>query len=810
MMTHRNTELSSRVLGLLLALSGWLLQQSAFAGDEGSVPRAGDGKSVDFARDVRPIFQRHCVSCHGGVRRKGGLSLLTRADATAAAKSGRQAVVPGDVAGSELVRRVTSHDPDERMPAGGAEPLAAGEIETLRRWIEGGATWEGHWAFEAIKKPDVPAVKDAGWVRNPIDAFVLARLEAEGVRPSPEADRRVLIRRLSLDLLGLPPVPEEVEAFVSDTGDDAYERLVDRLLASPHFGERWGRHWLDLARYADTDGYEVDGPRPNAWYWRDWVIRAVNADMPFDQFTVEQLAGDLLPDATDPQRLATAFHRQTLTNKEGGIDKEEYRTYAVMDRVATTATVWLGLTAACAQCHDHPYDPFTQAEYYQLLAFFNDADEGELRLPAKAESEAAYQRRRAEQERELKELQADLEGASPRERGMLEGRIKELEKKVLSDPGVRLDVIEQRREPRETFVFDRGDFMRPKKQQRVRPGAPAVLHDLRPRSGEYADRLDLARWLVDPANPLTPRVAVNHVWQHLFGVGLVSTPDDFGVGGDPPSHPDLLDWLASEFVHPSEETRPVLSERSESKGWSRKRLIRLVVTSATYRQLSAHRPDLLAADPTNRLLHRQNRLRVEAEVVRDLHLSAAGLLSRKVGGPSVFPPIPKDLAKIDFRSDLKWVVSKGEDRYRRGMYTFFKRTVPDPNLTTFDCPDASATNVRRPTSNTPLQALAALNNEVFAEAARATALRLLARPTDDAGRLAHAYRLCLARDPAAGERERLTRLLASARSWYRENADQARELVGTDLPAGMDPAEAAAWVTVAGVVTNLDEFVTRE
>ena len=706
-----------------------------------ATPDAGGGRpvAVDFAREVRPILNQHCLSCHGGVRRKGGLSLLSAADAGAPASSGERAVVPGRPDQSELVRRIVSHDPDERMPANGP-PLDPRQVEVLRRWVATGAAWPRHWAFEPVARPEPPPVRDAAAARNLIDRFVLSQLEARGVASSPPAEPHVLLRRLSLDLTGLPPTPAEVEAFLKDVSPGAYERQVDRLLASPHFGERWGRHWLDLARYADTDGYEVDGTRPTAWRYRDWVIDAVNADLPYDRFTIEQLAGDLLPGGTPAQRLATAFHRQTLTNNEGGIDKEEYRVAAVMDRVSTTATVWLGLTAGCAQCHDHPYDPLRQREYYGLFAFFNNADEATANLG-----------------------------------------------------GVKVEVMAERQEPRQTFLLDRGNFLEPKRDQPVPPGVPAAMHGLRPRRPDpSADRLDLAHWLVDPANPLARRVAVNHAWQHLFGTGLVRTPDDFGATGEPPTHPELLDWLADEF---------------RRLGWSRKALVRLVVTSAAYRQSSRHRPELAHIDPQNVLLHRQNRFRVEAELVRDLSLSAAGLLSPKVGGPSVFPPIPKDLAKIDFRSDMKWVESTGEDRYRRGMYTFFKRTLPDPNLTTFDCPDASATNVRRAASNTPVQALATLNNEVFAEAARALGRRLAGHAGTDADRLAMAYRLAVAREPRPAERDELLGLLDRTRRHYRADAAAAKLLAGD---AEGPTVDVAAWVTVAGVVLNLDEFLTRE
>ncbi|MBW3600673.1 MAG: DUF1549 domain-containing protein, partial [Planctomycetes bacterium] len=403
-------------------------------------PTYAAAEAADFAADIQPLLAERCSTCHGGVNREGGVSFVDRRSALAETDTGVRPIVPGEPEASELLRRVASPDPDVRMPPTG-EPLSSEEIDLLHCWIAAGAEWPQHWSFRPIGRPAPPAVQDVAWIRNPIDRFVLARLEPEGIAPSPEADRPTLVRRLYFDLLGLPPTPAEVDAFLADGAPGAYERLVDRLLASPHFGERWGRHWLDQARYADTDGYEVDAARPHAWHWRDWVIRAVNDDLPFDRFTVEQLAGDLLPAATFDQQLATAFHRQTLTNNEGGIDKEEYRVYAMMDRVNTTAVVWLGLTAGCTQCHDHPYDPLSQREYYQLFAFFNNADETELPL-------------------------AD-------------------------DSEVKLAVLTEREEPRTTHLLRRGDFLAPRKDEAIQPGTPSALPSLKPRCEDGpADRLD--------------------------------------------------------------------------------------------------------------------------------------------------------------------------------------------------------------------------------------------------------------------------------------------------------------------------------
>jgi len=762
-----------------------LLRDVPFASAEVN-ERAGDSNAshevaaVDFARDVRPILQQHCQACHGGVKRESGLSLLSRADALAEADSGLRAILPGSPDQSELMRRVMSND-DDRMPARG-QPLAAEQIETLRRWIAAGAEWPAHWSFDPPSAPPLPAVSDVAWVRNPIDRFVLTRLEAAGLTPSPEADRFTLIRRLYLDLLGLPPPVQEVDDFLGDHAPEAYQQLVDRLLASPQFGERWGRHWLDQARYADTDGYEVDKPRPDAWRWRDWVIDAINADMPFDRFTVLQIAGDLLPGAGQTERLATAFHRQSLTNREGGIDQEEFRIKEAVDRVNAIGTVWLGLTVGCAQCHNHPYDALAQREYYQLFAFLNNIDDVSLMLSAQGPSS---------------------------------GKRK--------DASLEVRVVAQARKHRPTHILRRGDFLQP--QEEVPPGGLAALPALDPRQPDsQPDRLDLAHWLVDPANPLAPRVTVNQIWLHLFGQALVRTPDDFGTRGEPPTHPEQLDWLAARLV---------------SDGWSRKALVRLIVTSAAYRQSSRRRVELEQLDPTNRLLHRQNRRRVEAEVLRDLHLAASGLLAPRIGGPSVFPPLPQEVAKLSFRSNYEWQASTEADRYRRGMYTHFKRTLPHPNLATFDCPDANASAAQRSVSNTPAQALATLNEESFLEAACALG-RIMAELDGDIEQiLTCGFRRCLARPPRAEETGRLARLFETSRAWYREHPAAAMELVGAfpplplgegrgegaagdvelspmlplpnPLPQGEGTSpELAAWIVTAGVLMNLDEFMTRE
>lgn len=730
---------------------------------------------IDFARDIQPLLAEKCLLCHGTDDQQSGLRFDRFEAATAAADSGSRAIVPGDPAASELLARVTSTDPDVRMPPEG-ESLTAAEVARLRRWIAAGAGYAEHWAYRPVVAHPAPAVTRRAWPRDELDRFVLAGLEARGIEPAPEADRPTLFRRLAIDLTGLPPGPEDVKAFLADPTPDAYDRLVERLLASPHFGERWGRHWLDLARYADSDGYEKDNTRPDAWRYRDWVIGAINADLPFDRFTVEQLAGDLLDDAGYPQRLATAFNRQTLTNREGGVDQEEYRVLAVMDRTETLGAAWLGLTVGCARCHSHKYDQLTHAEYYGLYAFFNDADEAEIPVPADAivSPEALPPPELPVGETAAEDAAAqgeEKEKAKPQSVRVLAARLKK---------------------PRTTHVLEAGDFLSP--AEPVNPGAPVVLPPLSPRRADARpDRLDLALWLVDPRHPLTSRVAVNHVWKHLFGRPLVASMNDFGVRGDRPTHPELLDRLAADFV---------------AGGWSRKDLIRRIVTSATYRQASAHRPELIDTDPENRLLARQNRFRVEAEIVRDATLAAAGLLARKAGGPSVFPRLPSGIAELSYAGNFTWRTSPGEDCYRRGMYTFFKRTAPHPTLITFDCPDSNLACVERTLSNTPLAALVTLNNQVFVDAAAALAARVQTEPSDGE-RLARGIWICLGRPPRSGEVDRLADLLEESRRWYAEHPAEATQLVGSATVAGMPAEDLAAWTATLRVLLNIDEFLTR-
>ncbi len=724
-------------------------------------------RPVDFTREIQPILTRSCLSCHGSRKQRGGLRLD---QARAARRGGDSGPVlkPGDAGHSRLMSLVSGLDPELKMPPAGKPPLTAAEMGLLRAWIDQGAKWSStetalaepekssHWAFQPIQRPPLPPVKDRAWPRNDLDVFVLARLEKEHLTPAPEADRPTLLRRLSLDLLGLPPSPQEIDAFERDPSPDAYEKVVERLLASPHYGERWGRHWLDLARYADSDGYEKDTGRPWAWRYRQWVLDALNRDLPYDRFVIEQLAGDLLPGATIEQKVATGFHRNTLTNKEGGVDREQFRVEQVVDRVNTTSRAFLGLTLGCAQCHDHKYDPLSQREYYRFFAFFNSDVESDISAPLPREEVAA-----GDGKAKTKTMAQTLALGSLRR----------------------------------THVLIRGDFLRPGVE--VRPGTPAVLPPLRPDDGRTPapNRLDLAHWIVHPDNPLTARVLVNWVWHKYFGRGIVPTLEDFGTQGERPSHPELLDHLAGEFLR---------------RGWSLKALHRSIVRSATYRQSSRVTADLLRRDPLNVLLARQVRLRLEAETVRDVTLAASGLLTRRLGGPSVRPPQPPGISELTYAGSARWVESKGSDRYRRGLYVWFQRTSPYPMLMTFDAPDSNVCCVRRERSNTPLQALTLLNDTVFVECARALGRRIAAQPGDTAKRIRQAFRLCLTREPTASEQARLVRLFEELRTLCRDNPKEAARLLGGEGTALLDASETAAWVALARTLLNLDEFVTRE
>ena len=995
-------------------------------------------QTPDFDREVLPIFETSCTICHGAELQESQLRLDSEAAVMQGGVSGR-IVAPGDSDASLLVRRLLGED-EPQMPMGG-DPLSPDELAVIRAWIgtlspsaiENRAST--HWAFVKPVIPELPRAEHSDWSRSPIDLFVLAALEKPGLTPSPEAAKETLIRRLSLDLIGLPPTLEEVDAFLANESPEAYDILVDRLLSSPHYGERWARPWLDLARYADTQGYEKDGPR-TIWKYRDWVIDALNQDMSFRQFTIEQIAGDMLPGATLEQKVATGFHRNTLLNQEGGVDDEEARWETLVDRVNTTATVWLGATLACAQCHNHKFDPFSQKDYYKFLAFFDNSAyeilklgqgeswvvEPELSLPTPEQEvralaigtelgalaleletptpaleadqlrfEAAMRRadsdwtvlrpltiaskggavltllddgsilasgdnpeadtyeitaatnlskvtgvrlevlehpslpeggpgRDEEGNFFLSNFELDVPGelvepvnfveavandaqfayevkraisprlgsggwaidvtpaSSPLLRqavfipeepffgARLTIRLKHNMRRAARNLGrfrlsvtsieeplaiVRLparllpvldiapdertenraaavaavhrtvtslldpvrermaeleDALAELRIPTTLVLAERDSYARPSTPLRLRgsfmsPGelvyadVPAALPGL--PSDQMPNRLGLAYWLVDSDNPLTARVTVNRLWEQLFGRGLVETSGNFGTQGSYPSHPDLLDWLATRFM---------------VDGWSLKSMLRTIVTSATYRQSSSAPPELWERDPYNRLLARGPRLRIEAEMVRDVALAVSGLLSNKIGGPSVYPDQPVGVWNRPY-SDERWELSSGEDRYRRGLYTFMRRTAPYPSLTTFDAPSRELCTARRILTNTPLQALTTLNDPVFFEAAQHLALRMTRVASADTGdRAAHGFRLAMSRTPSASELEHLVSFYREERTRFEGDLMAAFEATAGIWDGSTNPplADLAAWTMVANVLLNLDETITKE
>jgi mono/diheme cytochrome c family protein len=1007
---------------------------------------------VDFQRDIEPILRSNCYQCHGEKKASAQLRLDDKELAMKGGISGA-VIIPGNSKDSRLMKRVLGEGDEPRMPLGG-DPLKANQLDLIREWIDQGAVWtenpksaasigrnpqsaiQRHWAFVAPARPKLPEVKNRSWVRTPIDNFILAQLEKQGLAPSPEADKVTLIRRLSLDLIGLPPTIKEVDQFMGDAGPDAYGKQVDHLLDSPHYGERWGRWWLDAARYADTNGFEKDRAR-SIWPYRDWVINAFNKDLPFDQFTIDQLAGDLLPQSTTETRVATGFLRNSMLNQEGGVDPEQFRVEGIIDRVDAVGKAFLGLTISCAQCHNHKFDPISQAEYYRFYAFLNNDDEPAIEVPdekiadkrgeilskiARIEDDliagdadlpkrmAAWESRardhntgwditwtpikdgeifaafgvkfdrledgsfiakgdnattnnyivkaktslkkitgvrvefltdpnlprggpgrapdggfyfsefsveaapvdksdapNAMEKVALANVTADFELPDSPAKNVIDGNLKthwssdagpvrrnqsrqfvfETQKSVGYDSGVALtfqlaqkrdDSIdteqrqpnigrfrisvtdapnpkadplpahvrailstpadrrskEQRREvfsfyrtidpafveankkidelmrewpygpttlalsareiPRGTRIFKRGDWKRP--GDAVSPGVPAALHPF-PKDAP-PNRLGLAKWIVDKNNPLTARIIVNRIWQQYFGQGLVTTPEDFGSRCERPSHPELLDWLAVEFIE---------------SGWSIKHIHRLILNSAVYRQSSKITPKLLEADPYNRWLARAPRIRVESEIVRDVALAASGLLSEKIGGPSVFPPLPAGVMDLAY-GGFKWENATGEDRYRRGMYTFWKRTVPYPSMLIFDSPNGDFSCPRRVRSNTPLQALTTLNDTVFVEAAQALAMRVWKNGgADDRSKLIYAFRLCVSREPDQFETQKLMELLEDQKKYFEGRTSAAVYVTAMDLnkiPEDVDLHKVAPWTLIARVLLNMDETITKE
>ncbi len=873
------------LLGCLLAAVAWAAEPPS---DRPKLPPPAE-RQVDFARDIQPILAERCNHCHGPDEQQGYLRLDAKAIVLRGGVSG-PLFEPGKSEASLLVHRIVGLGAEKRMPLDD-DPLTGEQIGLIRGWIDQGAKWPDgvgsaatevtkHWAYVAPKVRPTPQVRDAAWPRSPIDAFILARLEKEGLAPSPPADRERLARRVSLDLVGVPPSVAEVDAFVADDRPDAYERVVDRLVSSPRYGERWATPWLDAARYADSNGYQRDGHR-TIWPYRDWVIRALNADLPFDQFTIEQLAGDLLPAATFDQQIATGFHRCTTVNVEAGTDEEENRTTQVIDRVNVTGTVWLGTTLECCQCHNHKYDPFTQRDYYRFFAYFNNSpketfqrtkgsaalDFGgpELAVP---EADDARERReslatrRKEIETEIEQCLADpADGLAAWEQQMadadnsekvelpanvrrilaidsekrnkpqrdllrthyigqhpeakkMKAEITELDETLAALAPPKSLVMSELPEPRMTMIFRRGNFLDPGEvvaagTPRMLPGASATMPSSDNQSeGQQAasrlsNRVDLAKWLVDPANPLTARVQVNRAWAQFFGRGIVASEEDFGTQCDPPTHPDLLDWLAIDL---------------RDHGWSLKRTHRRIVQSATYQQSSKFRSDLAAKDPDNLLLARGPRLRMTAEQVRDSALAAAGLLSSKLHGPPVYPPQPEGFWRVTGLVDNKYRTSQGEDAWRRGLYTVRRRSAPYPSFASFDAPDRSACTVKRPRSNTPLQALALQNDPVYVEAARALTDHMLLTDADASTRHQREndarpvliFRTVLSRRPTAAELDHLRVLLSDAKARYAADDASAQQLLGDHpLPPDVAAAQWAAWFNVAHVLLNLDEAITK-
>ena len=842
-----STDRGCWVAGLLLA--AWVM----------ACPAAGSSSlpvtlPIDFNRDIQPILSDKCYTCHGPdeKERKGKLRLDTREGAFRL-KDGIAAIIPGKSGESELVRRLVTADPEDKMPPPKSNrQLTAQQIEMLQRWIDQGAGWARHWAYETPHRPTSPSVRDHSWVRNSIDTFVAQRLEREGLLPSPAADARTLMRRATLDLTGLPPTPDEVDAFLRDDAPNAYERLVDRLLASPRYGERMAWPWLEAARYADSNGYQGDGER-TMWPWRDWVIDALNRDLPFDQFTRWQLAGDLLPQPTFEQRLATGFLRNHMINGEGGRIPEENRIDYLFDQTETVATVWLGSTFNCTRCHDHKFDPFTTRDYFGLLAYFNhtqvDGSGGDPQAPPNLEAPSAKQvTQRLALEAKLseavgiiQELEAEMfvrpegrpvdensiarglpaeilsflkiaperrdvgqieklaaywkEGHSAYSQRLSEHRtaLEERDRLVRSIPRIMVMADAPQSSSRDTFILVRGTYSQP--SSKVSSAVPASLPSL-PASAPN-NRLGLAQWLVAPENPLTARVVVNRYWQTLFGLGLVKTAEDFGVQGERPSHPELLDWLSSEFVE---------------SGWKVKHLLRLIVTSATYRQSSKVTPLLLERDPENRLLARGPRFRLPSWMIRDAALNAAGLLVERLGGPAVKPYQPTGIWEEATFGAKRYEQDHGESLYRRSLYVFWRRIVA-PTLF-FDVASRQTCTVKTPRTNVPLHALLTLNDTTYVEAARALAQRILQSPAGTtAERVTVAYQLVLSRHPSAAEQSLLEAAFTRHHGAFEEDPASAKKLlaIGESLrDERIDPIEHAAWTVVCSTILNLDEALTKE
>lgn len=816
------------------------------------------GAAVSYDQEIRPILSDKCFTCHGPdeTAREAELRLDLKEGFEGLSEMGAPIVSPGDPEESELYYRIANPDDGDRMPPDDYHlKLTDSEIDTIKRWIEGGAEWQGHWAFSAPQKPEIPAVSNHDWSVNSIDRFILSTLAQMNLNPSEPANKETLIRRVTLDLTGLPPTPMEVRAFVSDDSDNAYETVVDRLLASPQYGERMAWPWLDAARYADTNGYQGDNMR-TMYPWRDWVVQAFNDNIPYDQFSVWQLAGDLLPDATDEQKLATGFNRNHMINGEGGRIAEENRVEYVFDQLETVGTVWMGLTLNCCRCHDHKYDPVTQKEYYSFFDFFNrtpvngEGGNGQT-PPVLAVGSEASTERLEKQERDIRELARGLRSQKralkPKladweheQRAALASAANtdepteldtvlalppadltneqqdaitraflltdedyratddQLKQKTKSRDAVRrrvpkVMIMEDVAEPRKTFILERGIYT--SRGDEVTAAVPDAIYPM--ADDVPRNRLGLAQWLMDPKHPLTARVTVNRFWADIFGQGLVKTPENFGAQGELPSHPELLDWLAVGFVE---------------SDWNVKGLVRLMVTSATYRQSAAVTAELLTLDPENIYLARAPRFRMPSWMIRDQALFAGGLLSLKQGGPSVKPYQPDGLWEEFSFGNIKYERDTGESLYRRSLYSFWRRIVAPPMF--FDSSTRQTCTVDSRRTNTPLHALVTLNEPGFVEAARAFAERLLtSAETTDAGRIELAFQIAMGRSPSAQEVELLVQSLARLKAEYAADEDAAKAYVSvgeSTAASELDVVEHAAYAALCLVLLNTDEALTKE
>lgn len=743
-----------------------------------------DQPTISFNKDVRPILNAKCLACHGGVKAMGDFSLLFEEDALKETKSGKPAIVRGNHQKSEMYKRLIHKDLELRMPLEGG-PLSIEEIDIIAQWIDEGANWEQHWAYTAPdEKITPPVVEQPGWGKNEIDQFVLKKLEEKELLPNEMAEKSTLVRRVYLDLIGLPPTLEQAQKFIEDDSGDAYEKMVDDVLASPHFGEHWAAMWLDLARYGDSQGYQKDNLRRQIWKYRDWVIHAFNEDLPFDQFTIQQLAGDLLPNPTDNQILATAFHRNTNTNSEGGTDNEEFRTYAVMDRLSTTFEIWQGMTMSCVQCHSHPYDPIRHEEYYQGLAYFNNT--------ADADYDNDYPRKKlfspGEQEklRNFKEQINQLKNKGD----TLSKTYQELVVEMLTIEPVSVPIMKELTvdDRRTSHIFERGNWL--VKGDSVEPNVPGILPDV--NSENKYNRLGLAEWLVAPENPLTARVIVNRLWANIFGIGLVETLEDFGTQGAKPINQPLLDWLAVQF-------------KSEFR-WSVKTLLKKIMLSATYQQSVEISLVKLEKDVDNQLFTRGARFRLSAEQIRDQALTASGLLHRELYGPSVMPYLPEGVYSV-IRHIHKWETSTEGNAYRRGLYTFWRKTSPYPSMVTFDTPSREFCVSRRVRTNTPLQAMITLNDPVYIEAAKALAERMDAEHlVDISAKISFGFENLLFKKPNAAQLTELTTFYKRSLDDYRKNPAAVKALININ---DLQKPEFAALINIANVLLNMDEVIMK-